>query len=160
MIPIRDTIPSRSVPVVTWALIAVNALIFFYEVSLDPIELERFVYLFGLVPARYSHPEWADLAGLPIDDYWPFLTSMFLHGGFGHARRRDAAHEPLPAAGAPAAVGRVPAGAAAGGAGNAVGHVRVGLPDADSYAATARSRGSSANANTSSMELTGWKRSA
>ena len=92
MIPIRDTIPSRSVPVVTWALIAVNALIFFYEVSLDPIELERFVYLFGLVPARYSHPEW--------------------------------------------------------------------LPDADSYAATARSRGSSANANTSSMELTGWKRSA
>ena len=81
MIPIRDTIPSRSVPVVTWALIAVNALIFFYEVSFDPIELERFVYLFGLVPARYSHPEWADLAGLPIDDYWPFLTSMFLQWG-------------------------------------------------------------------------------
>jgi membrane associated rhomboid family serine protease len=46
--------------------------------------LERFFYLFGLVPARYSHPEWAVWAGLPIDDYWPFLTCMFLHGGWFH----------------------------------------------------------------------------
>jgi len=160
MIPIRDTVPSRGTPVVTWTLIAVNVAIFFYELTLAPEELERLFYLFGVVPARFSDPQWARWVGFPVDDYWPFLTSMFLHGGFGHARRRDAAHEPLPAAGAPAAVGRVPAGAAAGGAGKAVGHVRVGLPDADSYAATARSRGSSANANTSSMELTGWKRSA
>jgi len=36
------------------------------------------------VPARYSHPEWARWVGLPVDDYWPFLTSMFLHGGWMH----------------------------------------------------------------------------
>jgi membrane associated rhomboid family serine protease len=84
MFPIRDTIPSRSAPVVTWSLIAVNTLVFVYELSLDPRELERFVYLFGVVPARYTHPDWALMLGFPVDDYWPFLTSMFLHGGLAH----------------------------------------------------------------------------
>ena len=84
MIPIRDTIPSRSAPVVTWSLIAINTLVFMYELSLDPLELERFVYLFGLVPARFTHPEWALMLGFPVDDYWPFFTSMFLHGGVAH----------------------------------------------------------------------------
>jgi membrane associated rhomboid family serine protease len=84
MIPIRDTIPSRSAPVVTWSLIAINVLFFVYELGLEPAELERFVHLFGLVPARYTHPEWAAMLGFPIDDYWPFLTSMFLHAGVAH----------------------------------------------------------------------------
>src|SRR5207244_3296238 len=38
----------------------------------------------GIVPARYSHPEWAQSIGFPVDDYWPFLTCMFLHGGWAH----------------------------------------------------------------------------
>ncbi len=84
MIPIRDTIPSRSAPVVTWALIAVNATVFLCELQFAPEQLEQFFYLFGMVPARYSHPEWARSIGFPIDDYWPFLTSMFLHGGWLH----------------------------------------------------------------------------
>ena len=84
MIPIRDTIPGRSTPVVTIILIAVNAAVFFYELALQPKDLERFFYLFGVVPARYSHPEWARWVGFPVDDYWPFLTSMFLHGGWMH----------------------------------------------------------------------------
>jgi membrane associated rhomboid family serine protease len=84
LIPIRDTIPRRSTPLVTWALIAVNVAVFLYELSLNPKELELFFYLFGLVPARYAHPEWARWVGFPIDDYWPFLTSMFLHGGWAH----------------------------------------------------------------------------
>ena len=84
MIPVRDTIPHRHTPVVTWALIAVNIIVFFYELSLEPEDLERLFYLFGVVPARYTHPEWALRIGLPVDDYWPFLTCMFLHGGWGH----------------------------------------------------------------------------
>jgi membrane associated rhomboid family serine protease len=84
LIPVRDTIPHRHTPVVTWALIAVNVIVFLYELSLDPQDLERLFYLFGIVPARYSHPEWAQQIGLPMDDYWPFLTCMFLHGGWGH----------------------------------------------------------------------------
>jgi membrane associated rhomboid family serine protease len=84
MIPIRDTVPSRCWPVVTWALIAANAAVFLYEVHLPPEELQRFIELFGLVPARYSHPQWAVLMGFPLDDYWPFVTNLFLHGGWLH----------------------------------------------------------------------------
>ena len=84
MIPIRDTIPSRTVPVVTWSLIAANVAVFLFELTLDPDELEALFYLFGVVPARFTHPAWASRLGLPVDDYWPFLTSMFLHDGWLH----------------------------------------------------------------------------
>jgi membrane associated rhomboid family serine protease len=84
VIPIRDTVPTSRTPVVTWSLIAINVAIFLYELTLDPRDLQELFYLFGMVPARYSHPGWAQWVGLPIDDYWPFLTSMFLHGGWTH----------------------------------------------------------------------------
>lgn len=84
MIPIRDTVTTRRAPVVTWSLIAINAAVFVYELMLGPEQLERFIYLFGLVPARYAHSEWAQWIGFPLDDYWPFLFSMFLHGGWSH----------------------------------------------------------------------------
>ena len=84
MIPLRDSIPSRRPPIVCWSLIAVNAIVFLYELSLAPIQLEELFYRFGLVPARYSNPEWARWVGYPADDWWPFLTSMFLHGGWLH----------------------------------------------------------------------------
>ncbi len=57
---------------------------FLLEISLPEQGLERLFYLFGIVPARYTHPEWAAYVGFPVDDYWPFLTSMFLHGGWLH----------------------------------------------------------------------------
>ena len=40
-------------------LIAINVAVFLYEVSLDPEDLEQLMYLFGVVPARYTHPAWA-----------------------------------------------------------------------------------------------------
>ncbi|HEV8232161.1 MAG TPA: hypothetical protein VGQ75_07425 [Thermoanaerobaculia bacterium] len=70
MIPIRDNVPRRTTPFVTWAIIAVNALVFLYELVLGPANLERLFYLFGIVPARYTHPEWTAWVGFPIDDYW------------------------------------------------------------------------------------------
>jgi len=84
VIPIRDTIVSRHPPVAMWVLIGLNTLAFAVELLLPQQELERLFYLCGLVPARYTHPAWAEQLGFPIDDYWPFLTSMFLHGGVLH----------------------------------------------------------------------------
>jgi membrane associated rhomboid family serine protease len=84
MFPIRDTVESRYAPVVTWLLIAVNSVVFLFELALDPRMLERLFYVFGMVPARYTHPEWAQGLGLLASDYTPFLTSMFLHGGWAH----------------------------------------------------------------------------
>ncbi|KAA0258973.1 rhomboid family intramembrane serine protease [Deferribacter autotrophicus] len=84
MIPIKDIIPRRETPFVNYILILINTLVFLYEVSLPPDFLNRFFYIFGLVPARYTHPEWAYFAGLHMDNYWPFFTNMFLHGSWFH----------------------------------------------------------------------------
>ncbi|HEB54379.1 MAG TPA: rhomboid family intramembrane serine protease [bacterium] len=84
MFPIQDSIPRRSPPIVTWLLIAANAFVFLVELSLTPEQLEALFYLFGVVPARYTHPRWAEWVGFPMQDYWPFLTNMFLHGGWAH----------------------------------------------------------------------------
>lgn len=67
-----------------WVLILVNGTIFFFELTFSPLLREQFFYLFGIVPARFTHPEWAAWIGFPIDTYWPFLTHMFLHGGWVH----------------------------------------------------------------------------
>lgn len=84
MFPIRDSVPSRSVPVVTRTLIVLNALVFLYELRLPAAAREQFFFLFGLVPARYTRPEWAAAVGFPPHNYWPILTHQFLHGGWFH----------------------------------------------------------------------------
>ena len=84
MFPIRDSIPSRTVPVVTRILILINIVVFFFELRLPHESLEQLFYLFGLVPARFTHPEWAAQAGFPMGTYWPILTHQFLHGGWLH----------------------------------------------------------------------------
>ena len=83
MIPIRDTIPSQKFPYAVVTLIAINVVMFIRELALPPELTEHFIYLFGLVPARYTHPAWAAQAGFPRT-YLPFLTTMFLHGGWLH----------------------------------------------------------------------------
>ena len=83
MIPIRDTVPVRHVPWVTWSIIALNALLFLAGEGLDPDDLRSFQHLHGLIAARYTYPDWAQMAGFPLD-YTPFLTSIFLHGGWLH----------------------------------------------------------------------------
>ena len=84
MFPIQDSVPTRSVPVVTRALILINVIIFFFELTLPRQSVELLFYVFGLVPARFTHPEWAANIGLPLGDYWPIITHQFLHGGLFH----------------------------------------------------------------------------
>jgi len=84
MFPIQDSVPSRSVPVMTRALILIIAIVFFFELSLPQASVEQLFYLFGIVPARFTHPDWAAYVGFPVDSYWPFLTHQFLHGGWLH----------------------------------------------------------------------------
>lgn len=84
MFPIRDDVPRRHAPVITWLLILANAAAFAYELALPAERLEDLFYLSGLVPRRYADPEWALAFGFPARDYWPFVTSVFLHGGWFH----------------------------------------------------------------------------
>jgi membrane associated rhomboid family serine protease len=84
MIPLRDTIPRIGFPSITWMLILLNGIVFIFELSLPDNILEHALYLFGVVPAKYSDPQWGLSHGLPFDYYLSFLTSMFLHGGWLH----------------------------------------------------------------------------
>ena len=82
MFPIQNAVPSRYPPIITWTLIAANCAVFFIEISLGPAELEWFLSRFALIPARYFAPP--HYAGPALADYLPFVTNMFLHGGWLH----------------------------------------------------------------------------
>ena len=84
MFPLRDTIPSRHPPVMVVSLIVVNAGVFLFELAMPSDVQVPFFYYFGLVPAPYTHLLWAEYLGFPVDNYWPFFTSMFLHAGLLH----------------------------------------------------------------------------
>ena len=72
MIPLRDTIPSRTAPVVTGLIIAINVLVFLHEIMLDDFSRDAFVRAYAMVPRdALAHPS-------------SFVTSMFLHGGWLH----------------------------------------------------------------------------
>lgn len=82
MIPLRDTIPTRTFPGVTIALIVANVLVFLHQVSLGPRAGAAFVAAFGAVPAQITGaaPHAAPVLAPPLT----VLSSMFLHGGFAH----------------------------------------------------------------------------
>lgn len=67
-----------------WGIIALNAAVFLYQLSLGANELQAFLYRHALVPLRYSDIRWAREVGLSPADFSPFLTNTFLHGGFLH----------------------------------------------------------------------------
>src|SRR5947209_12951648 len=84
MLPLRDDQPRYSTPYITYFLIGLNLVIFFFEWVLDPASLKSLIFQFGLVPSHLT----AFLAGSPryplIAVVAPFFTSMFLHGSWMH----------------------------------------------------------------------------
>ena len=77
LFPLRDLRKTRTRPVLTWALIAINVVVFAYQFFLDPSEGDALVERFGVVPDVLLHS--GHLGSLVT-----LLTSMFLHGGVGH----------------------------------------------------------------------------
>ncbi len=85
MFPISDENPTRSTPYTTYALIALNVLVFIYELMLSTPGLFRFMHAAAVVPSELTAsftgtlqrpdalPEWATL-----------ITAQFLHGGWLH----------------------------------------------------------------------------
>jgi membrane associated rhomboid family serine protease len=74
--PIRDENPTRSVPYLTWLLIAVNVAAHVWIEGVGPANQELLLGQYGLVPRRLlaQFPEY----GVTV------LTSMFMHGGWYH----------------------------------------------------------------------------
>ena len=82
MIPLKDTIPSRTVPFINYTIILINLLCFLYQLSLGP-HLEKFLYAWGVVPAQFFAP--LSIGHLHFSQrILPLFTSMFLHGGWLH----------------------------------------------------------------------------
>ena len=82
MIPLRDTIRADNFPVVNSTIIGINVVIFILQLS-QGVEGNRFVYIYGLVPARYTIPQIAAYFSAPQQAF-SFVSFMFLHGGFWH----------------------------------------------------------------------------
>lgn len=76
MFPLRDTVRSRSFPLVNLGLIALNILVFLYELAVGPKGLNALLGTFALIPDRLSlaHP----VSAVTL------LTSAFLHGSWFH----------------------------------------------------------------------------
>ncbi|HEX7833018.1 MAG TPA: rhomboid family intramembrane serine protease [Thermoanaerobaculia bacterium] len=77
MLPLRDDNPRRTVPYVTYLLVALNVLAFLWELSLGR-NLEQALFSLAFIPARF----W--IAGHWMFDAMTIVLSMFLHGGLMH----------------------------------------------------------------------------
>ena len=83
MIPLKNMMARRSVPVVTILLIIVNVLVFCYQLSLSNAANDAFIRTFGMVPLKMK----LALSGSHytlLEAFLPLITCMFLHGGFLH----------------------------------------------------------------------------
>jgi membrane associated rhomboid family serine protease len=100
MIPIHDSVRSRSFPYVNVAIIVINFAVFFYEVALSQqtirgqfTELDTFIYHWGNIPActfdalgrhmNLSVQAQAICRSQP-DPAWTVFSAMFMHGGWLH----------------------------------------------------------------------------
>src|SRR6202165_1607138 len=84
MIPLRDDQPTFSTPLVSDFLIALNVVVFLWELSVGHRALTSVRFEFGVVP----HHTLAVLAGQSPDGLatavLPLFTSLFLHASFLH----------------------------------------------------------------------------
>jgi len=83
MIPIKDNIPTRTVPIITISLIVVNTLVFLYAAFMPAAMEKHLVMKYGLVPKEFLFSLYQRPGLLPYNVLTIF-TSMFLHGGFFH----------------------------------------------------------------------------
>jgi membrane associated rhomboid family serine protease len=80
MIPLRDENPPRNVPYVTYTFVALNVLVFIWQV----ITPQEQVYRYLMIPAEIT----TGREHGPVETIQPYyatmFTAMFMHGGFMH----------------------------------------------------------------------------
>ena len=108
MFPLYDNNPTQRTPVVTYALVAINVLVFFWMSRLPEVQQQVLAYQHGFVPARIiqlsqPHPIFVpvevtvqtfwgperqqraiELDPVPRQIWLSLLTCMFLHGSWMH----------------------------------------------------------------------------
>jgi len=82
MIPVADSVRSRTFPYVNVAIIVANFLVFFYELSLGN-EVNQFLRDWGVTPRLIT--DYFDNPGdHPLRVLFTPITAMFIHGGWLH----------------------------------------------------------------------------
>lgn len=76
MIPIRDQIPTKRVPVINYLLIAANIIVFIFQWLTGP-NGEKLVFEFALIPASF-------FSNISLGEISDIFTSMFMHAGIAH----------------------------------------------------------------------------
>jgi membrane associated rhomboid family serine protease len=83
MLPIGDENDHAGVAYVTIAVIVLNVIAFLIEINRPAEAVQAFIFSWGVVPREYT-------AGVDLPPHIPYpfwttlMTSMFLHGGWGH----------------------------------------------------------------------------
>jgi membrane associated rhomboid family serine protease len=86
VLPLRDNVPTRRFPVVTVGLIVANAVVWFWELSGTPVDVD--VVRYGYYPCTVEGP-----CVLPVElgphaadlPWWQSVfTSMFMHASWAH----------------------------------------------------------------------------
>ncbi|MFC1527825.1 rhomboid family intramembrane serine protease [Candidatus Neomarinimicrobiota bacterium] len=100
--PYKDDNPRLLVPFVTYTIITLNLIVFFYQMGLDFAAGQEFTLSFGLIPATFTDLPRGNIAiayaqylseatnshifldATPNSPYITVFTSMFMHGGIMH----------------------------------------------------------------------------
>ncbi len=82
MFPLRDEIKSQTIPWLNYLLMAANAAVFAYELSLGDA-INGFIFEYGLVPWEMTRGI-AENGFAPQTHVFTWFSSMFLHGGWLH----------------------------------------------------------------------------
>jgi membrane associated rhomboid family serine protease len=77
VLPLSDINPTRRVPYFTYALIAINVLVFLWELGFSERELTRIFIDYSVVPSLVTQK-------FSTDTLLDFVRSMFFHGGWAH----------------------------------------------------------------------------
>ncbi len=86
MVPLSDNNPTRTTPYVVFGLIALNVVLFFYELSLmgaGENALNQFLQVWAIVPAELTD-SFSGQAANPPSEWFTLISSQFLHGGWAH----------------------------------------------------------------------------
>lgn len=74
MIPISDSVKSKHFPILNLFILGLNVFIFF-QMLISP-NLNAFISQYALIPSKIDFSN--------LNTLYPFITHMFLHGGFFH----------------------------------------------------------------------------
>jgi membrane associated rhomboid family serine protease len=82
MLPLRDNVPTRTFPIVTVGIIAVNVIVWIWEITGTSVQTD--VIHYGYYPCEINGPCSGPALDSTIPWYENVFTSMFMHGGWEH----------------------------------------------------------------------------